>query len=97
MLQYLGIIEQRTNEILQLYAASQSGGHGGGGLDGVLGTIGSILGQGPQTPAGATTIAIEPPSTTDDLQTEVRGAENLSASNRTGSGRKGRSFDKWEV
>lgn len=74
MLQYLGIIEQRTNEILQLYAASQSGGHGGGGLDGVLGTIGSILGQGPHTPAGATTIAIEPPTTTDDLQTEVGGA-----------------------
>ncbi|GAQ87539.1 hypothetical protein KFL_003590130 [Klebsormidium nitens] len=75
MMQYLGIIEQRTNEILQLYAASQSGGHGGGGLDGVLGTIGSILGQGPQTPAGATTIAIEPPSTTDDMQTESESDE----------------------
>ena len=30
MMQYLGIIEQRTNEILQMYAASIAAQHGGG-------------------------------------------------------------------
>ena len=43
MMQYLGIIEQRTNEILQLYAVSQSTQHGEGGN-----TLASLLGQGPR-------------------------------------------------
>ena len=60
MMQYLGIIEQRTNEILQLYAVSQSTQHGEGGN-----TLASLLGQGPQAPTGSVQVLIEPPSTTD--------------------------------
>ena len=66
MMQYLGIIEQRTNEILQLYAATQA-------REGVLDAQGnpvpavsSILGQGPQLPAGRNAITIQPPSATDE-------------------------------
>lgn len=66
MMQYLGIIEQRTNEILQLYAATQA-------RDGVIDAQGnpvpavsSILGQGPQLPAGRNHISIQPPTTTDE-------------------------------
>ena len=66
MMQYLGIIEQRTNEILQLYAATQA-------REGVVDAQGnpvpavsSILGQGPQLPAGRNNIAIQPPSATDE-------------------------------
>ena len=62
MMQYLGIIEQRTNEILQLYATSQpSGGDQGGNQAFVM----SILGQGPQVPAGSVSMGIEAPSTTE--------------------------------
>jgi len=66
MMQYLGIIEQRTNEILQLYAATQA-------REGVVDAQGnpvpavsSILGQGPQLPAGRNNISIQPPSATDE-------------------------------
>jgi TolA-binding protein len=66
MMQYLGIIEQRTNEILQLYAATQA-------REGVVDASGnpvpavsSILGQGPQLPAGRNNITIQPPSATDE-------------------------------
>ena len=66
MMQYLGIIEQRTNEILQLYAATQA-------REGVLDAQGnpvppvsSILGQGPQVPAGRNAISIQAPTTTDE-------------------------------
>ena len=66
MMQYLGIIEQRTNEILQLYAATQA-------REGVVDAQGnpvpavsSILGQGPQLPAGRNNIQIQPPSATDE-------------------------------
>jgi len=66
MMQYLGIIEQRTNEILQLYAATQA-------REGVVDAQGnpvppvsSILGQGPQMPAGRNAITIQAPTTTDE-------------------------------
>lgn len=48
MMQYLGIIEQRTNEILQLYASTQAQAREGA-LDAQgnpLPTVTSILGQG---------------------------------------------------
>mmetsp|Transcript_28818 Transcript_28818/g.35017 ORF Transcript_28818/g.35017 Transcript_28818/m.35017 type:complete len:526 (-) Transcript_28818:1065-2642(-) len=68
MMQYLGIIEQRTNEILQMYAASQAAAHGGDVNS--MGVAAAVLGQGPQTPAGSTTINIDPPSTTDELASD---------------------------
>eukprot|EP00232_Nephroselmis_pyriformis_P003386 CAMPEP_0182912456 /NCGR_PEP_ID=MMETSP0034_2-20130328/37522_1 /TAXON_ID=156128 /ORGANISM="Nephroselmis pyriformis, Strain CCMP717" /LENGTH=532 /DNA_ID=CAMNT_0025049131 /DNA_START=62 /DNA_END=1660 /DNA_ORIENTATION=- len=71
MMQYLGIIEQRTNEILQMYAASQAAQHSGEGGA----SIASILGQGPQTPAGALHLQIEAPSTTDDVEESESGEE----------------------
>ena len=66
MMQYLGIIEQRTNEILQLYASTQA-------REGIVDATGnpvpsvsSILGQGPQQAAGRNTISIQPPTTTEE-------------------------------
>jgi len=64
MMQHLGIIEQRVNEILQMYAASQAASSGQG--DGSAVAVASVLGQGPQTPAGQGFIQIEPPSALDD-------------------------------
>ena len=63
---YLGIIEQRTNEILQLYAATQAQArdHTDGGGAGFA--MSHILGQGPQLPAGSNSITIQPPSTGED-------------------------------
>ena len=58
MMQYLGIIEQRTNEILQGYSTVAAG------------EVSSILGHGPQAPVGATHVVIEPPSTGDDYDSD---------------------------
>ena len=69
MMQYLGIIEQRTNEILQLYATNQAAVHGADGYaPGAGGALSSILGQGPQTAAGSTHLTIDPPSTTEETE-----------------------------
>jgi len=73
MMQYLGIIEQRTNEILQMYAASQAAARG---EDVNSAGYASILGQGPQTPAGSTVMAIEPPSTTEEPDLEESDEED---------------------
>eukprot|EP00736_Rhodelphis_marinus_P009779 Rmarinus@m.17933 len=61
MMQYLGIIEQRTNQILQLYAAQQQE---------EVDTSVTVLGQGPATPAGATQLQIQPPTTGDDFDSD---------------------------
>lgn len=58
MMQYLGIIEQRTNEILQQFAASQAAMQG----QDTMSLQSAVLGQGPAVPAGAATVVIEPPS-----------------------------------
>ena len=63
---YLGIIEQRTNEILQLYAATQAQARDGGDVGGAVPATTHVLGQGPQVPAGSTSISIQPPSTGED-------------------------------
>ena len=64
MMQYLGIIEQRTNEILQLYAATQL--QARDASDGGGPSVTSVIGQGPQAPAGANVLSIKPPTTGDD-------------------------------
>eukprot|EP00735_Rhodelphis_limneticus_P012117 TRINITY_DN5307_c0_g1::TRINITY_DN5307_c0_g1_i1::g.24206::m.24206 TRINITY_DN5307_c0_g1::TRINITY_DN5307_c0_g1_i1::g.24206 ORF type:complete len:413 (+),score=175.76,sp/A8JF70/ODA1_CHLRE/47.31/1e-109,Sec8_exocyst/PF04048.9/1.4,Sec8_exocyst/PF04048.9/21,Sec8_exocyst/PF04048.9/0.064,SpoIIIAH/PF12685.2/0.0087,SpoIIIAH/PF12685.2/1.5e+04,SpoIIIAH/PF12685.2/1.3e+03,DUF948/PF06103.6/1.4e+03,DUF948/PF06103.6/12,DUF948/PF06103.6/4.7,APG6/PF04111.7/9.1,APG6/PF04111.7/0.08,Mitovir_RNA_pol/PF05919.6/0.16,Mitov len=64
MMQYLGIIEQRTNQILQLYAAQQQ--HEETEPNASV----SFLGHGPTTPAGATQLQIQPPTTGDDFDSE---------------------------
>ena len=72
MMQYLGIIEQRTNEVLQMYAANQqhvggAGAHGGGGGGGA-GTGGAGVDglggmhQGPAAPAGKVQLSVHPPT-----------------------------------
>ena len=66
MMQYLGIIEQRTNEILQLYAATQAHSSVVDQQGNSVPAVASILGQGPQLPAGRNTITIQPPTTTDE-------------------------------
>lgn len=69
MMQYLGIIEQRTNEILQLYASTQaqSRDYASDAQGNPLPSVTSILGQGPQLPAGQNQIIIQPPTTTEDV------------------------------
>ena len=66
MMQYLGIIEQRTNEILQLYASTQAREGVVDATGNPLPTVSSILGQGPQQPAGRNTISITAPTTTEE-------------------------------
>jgi chromosome segregation ATPase len=66
MMQYLGIIEQRTNEILQLYAATQAREGVTDASGNPVPAVSSILGQGPQVPAGRNNIQIQPPSATDE-------------------------------
>lgn len=58
MMQYLGIIEQRTNEILQQFAQTHAAAQG---QDPQLAQQ-AVLGLGPTIPAGAATVAIEPPT-----------------------------------
>lgn len=69
MMQYLGIIEQRTNEILQLCAATQAQARdvsADGGQGNPLPSVTNILGSGPQMPAGQNHISIQPPTTSEE-------------------------------
>jgi coiled-coil domain-containing protein 63/114 len=70
MMQYLGMIEQRTNEILQLYATvsapvmddtSQQEQQGGADPSALI----NVLGAGPMTPMGQELIQINPPNLND--------------------------------
>lgn len=72
MMQYLGIIEQRTNEILQMYAAVQMQQQGSTGEQAAQQSLANILGQGPQVATGVTSISINPPNAggDDDSQAE---------------------------
>jgi len=74
MMQYLGSIEQRTNEILQQYAAIQqvsSPQKGDEGYDGgappasTSQAMLNILGMGPPTPMGQELIQVDPPNLED--------------------------------
>jgi len=78
MMQYLGIIEQRTNEILQLYASTQAQAREGAvdAQGNALPTVTSILGQGPQLPAGQNQISIQPPTTTDEAYDSEEDSED---------------------
>lgn len=68
MMQYLGIIEQRANELLQLYASIQ-----GPELSAELGStsqsiIGAaVFGMGPQTPFGSSVLDVRPPAAGDEM------------------------------
>eukprot|EP00116_Pleurobrachia_bachei_P005505 sb/3465767/ len=84
MMQYLGIVEQRTNELLQLHAFVQAK-EADSADTGAVPQPPSLLGQGPQPPV--TTINIAPPSTgvtgsqhatkapTDDYESEGESAD----------------------
>ena len=63
MMQYLGIIEQRTNELLQLNHHQQKDAEGGG-------EVVAVIGQGPAAPAGSTVINIDPPVIGDEDDSE---------------------------
>jgi uncharacterized protein (DUF3084 family) len=62
MMQYLGIIEQRTNELLQLYHQANKDAEGG--------DVVAVIGQGPAAPAGSTVINIDPPVIGDEDDSE---------------------------
>merc|ERR1712139_137302 len=77
MLQYLGIIEGRANEVLQMYASSQLT-QAAVMVDSTApGTDArpTLLGSGPQTAPGASTLAIEPPSTADEYASDEESEE----------------------
>jgi len=61
MMQYLGIIEQRTNDLLQVNQAQnlEEGGE-----------VVAVIGQGPAAPAGSTVINIDPPVIGDEDDSE---------------------------
>ena len=71
MMQYLGIIEQRTNEIMQMYAAvkMQENGQDISSADSQA-ELASILGHGPAVPLGAGEVKVTPPSAGDDVDSE---------------------------
>jgi hypothetical protein len=65
IMEYLGMIEQRTNDILYMFAQSQSLATGKAAAPGAAV---AVLGQGPQKPTGSAVVKVEPPST---LKAEV--------------------------
>lgn len=79
MLQYLGLIEGRANEVLQMYASSQLTQATAVMVDSAApGTDAgrpALLGSGPQTAPGASTLAIEPPSTADEYASDEESEE----------------------
>ena len=69
VMQYLGVIEQRTNEILQMFAASRTARAAGSGADAQGpegdGAFAALLRAGPTSAAApASALRIDPPSTT---------------------------------
>lgn len=67
MMQYLGMIEQRTNEVLQMYATSKRDRETGAKITMVSApqALVNVLGQGPMTPMGQEHIQINPPNLND--------------------------------
>ena len=65
MMQYLGIIEQRTNEILQMYAASMMAQGGSNTNAADYDSFVQMTKTGPDTAAGPRELKIEAPSTED--------------------------------
>ena len=77
MMQYLGIIEQRTNELLQLFHQhNKESGDGGG-------DVVAVIGQGPAAPAGSTVINIDPPVIGDEDDSEDESDEDVFESEGT--------------
>ena len=71
MMQYLGIIEQRTNEILQRYVAVKMQEEGQDISSAELqAQLASIAGHGPAVPLGAGEVKVTPPSAGDDVDSE---------------------------
>ena len=71
MMHYLGIVEQRTNEILQMYAAVQLQ------LSGrdlaspeAQAALAGILGHGPAVPLGAGRVEVVPPAAGEEYDTD---------------------------
>ena len=67
MMQYLGMIEQRTNEVLQMYATSKRDRETGARMSNLSApqALVNVLGQGPMTPMGQEHIQINPPNLND--------------------------------
>ena len=76
MMQYLGIIEQRTNEILQMYAMSATGDGTGPNSEAQKAALASVLGAGPSVPPGSSALLrVEPPSTQDEFDDDEEDEE----------------------
>ena len=77
MMQYLGIIEQRTNEILQMYTAvkMQEQGQDIKSAE-AQAELASIMGQGPAVPLGAGEVKVSPPAAGDDVDSEEESEED---------------------
>jgi chromosome segregation ATPase len=76
MQQCLGMIEQRTNEILQLYATAQMKAHGMSEADAPF-SVSNILGSGPQVPTGSLNLSINPPTTTEDSDADSEDSDDM--------------------
>ena len=82
MMQYLGMIEQRTNEILQTYATATRPRGATGGEDVQLSApqaLINVLGSGPITPMGQELIQINPPNLNDYSSEEDSGDDESEA------------------
>lgn len=67
IMQYLGIIEQRTNELLQMWKSQQASAAAAAPLDS---TSGTTIHPGPSAPPGGVSISIDPPMIGDDDDSE---------------------------
>ena len=67
---YLGIVEQRANELLSSYLSLQQHGHVQGDLTRSASTPPSSILIGPNTPAGMSTVSIAVPTTAEDFESD---------------------------
>lgn len=78
MMQYLGIIEQRTNEILQMYTAVKMQERGQDiSSASAQAELASIMGHGPAVPLGAGEVKVTPPSAGEDVDSDEASDESV--------------------
>jgi hypothetical protein len=83
LMAHLGLIEQRTNQLLQMYAAAQAHQHAAATsrqddeMALIASAVGSVLGPGPHVPAGSVQVAIVAPSSSGAAELAADGLDIL--------------------
>eukprot|EP00297_Palpitomonas_bilix_P000891 CAMPEP_0113874464 /NCGR_PEP_ID=MMETSP0780_2-20120614/4349_1 /TAXON_ID=652834 /ORGANISM="Palpitomonas bilix" /LENGTH=551 /DNA_ID=CAMNT_0000860241 /DNA_START=138 /DNA_END=1793 /DNA_ORIENTATION=+ /assembly_acc=CAM_ASM_000599 len=80
MMQYLGVIEQRTNEVIHAFVTAQL--QNGSAKESVSdqaaaqGALQTVLGSGPSVPSGAAVVTVEPPAGTGENDSDNESDED---------------------